>query len=233
MVLVVEPSPKFQKRLVMVPVDESVKVTVKGLRPLVGEAVNAAAGTTAPVPSRVLVLFPALLVVTTTTLLKLPAAAGVKRMTRFVERNPAILNGELGETIENGPELMVTTALLRVVPPVLLTVRLTCLFVPTATVPKLVDGGNTTRLASVRPVPVTVRFELPPLLTKVTTLLKLPAVCGAKLIGTGLVVRPRMANGVPDWTANGWTVVTVPVRVRSPVFPTWKFRILVWPMVIE
>src|ERR1700716_845822 len=76
-VLVVEPSPKSQKRLVIVPVELSVKLTLRGLRPLVGLPVKLAVGTTAPVPVTVLVLLPPLLV-KTTTLLKLPALAGLK-----------------------------------------------------------------------------------------------------------------------------------------------------------
>src|SRR6266403_1534847 len=76
-VLVVELSPKSQNRLVMVPLELSVKLTVSGLSPLVGLPLKLAAGATAPVPVRALVL-PPFLLLTTTTLLKLPALVGLK-----------------------------------------------------------------------------------------------------------------------------------------------------------
>src|SRR5215510_1116700 len=101
-VLVVEPSPKSQNRLVMVPLEESVNVTVKGLKPLVGEAVNAAEGTIAPIPSSELVLFPPLLVVTTTTLLKAPGLTGAKLSTRLVAPKAGRLKG-VPERIAKGP----------------------------------------------------------------------------------------------------------------------------------
>ena len=41
-VLLVPPSPKLQNRLLMVPLELSVKVTVNGVAPLVGLALNAA-----------------------------------------------------------------------------------------------------------------------------------------------------------------------------------------------
>ena len=43
-IFVVAPSPKFQNRLVIVPVDVSVKVTKSGDVPLVGMALNRATG---------------------------------------------------------------------------------------------------------------------------------------------------------------------------------------------
>src|SRR5438105_2112732 len=76
-VLVVVPSPKSQKRLVIVPVELSVKLTVSGLAPLVGFAVKLAAGTSAPAPTSALVLLPPLLV-RTNALVKPPALTGAK-----------------------------------------------------------------------------------------------------------------------------------------------------------
>src|SRR3989442_11440961 len=92
-VLVVELSPKSQNRLVIVPLELSVKLTVSGLSPLVGLPLKLAAGATAPVPVSALVLLPSLAVLTTTTLLKLPALPGAKRTTTFLEAKPAKLNG--------------------------------------------------------------------------------------------------------------------------------------------
>src|SRR6266852_4807225 len=92
-VLVVELSPKSQNRLVMVPLELSVKVTVSGLSPLVGLPLKLAAGTAAPIPVRALVLLPPLLVVITTTLLKLAALPGAKLTTRLVEPKPERLKG--------------------------------------------------------------------------------------------------------------------------------------------
>src|SRR5713101_2444087 len=69
-VLVVELSPKSQNRLVMVPVELSVKLTVSGSTPLVGLPLKLASGIATPVPVSALVLLPALLLLTTTTLLK-------------------------------------------------------------------------------------------------------------------------------------------------------------------
>src|SRR6266702_3089566 len=107
--LVVVPLPKSQNRLVMVPVELSVKETVSGLTPLVGLAVKLATGTIAPVPR--------------TTLVKLPAVAGAKRTTRLVEPNPDRLKG-VPETILKGPALIVATPLVSAAPPRLVTTKL-------------------------------------------------------------------------------------------------------------
>src|SRR5216684_352349 len=92
-VLVVELSPKSQNRLVMVPVELSVKLTVNGLRPLVGSPLKLATGMIAPVPVRALVLPPPLSVLNTTTLLKVEGLPGAKRTTTLVEPKPARLKG--------------------------------------------------------------------------------------------------------------------------------------------
>ena len=63
-VFVLEPSPKSQNRLVMLPVDWSMKLTVSGFKPWVGLAEKLATrgGGTTPVPVTGLVVLPALLV---------------------------------------------------------------------------------------------------------------------------------------------------------------------------
>ena len=115
-VLVVTPSPKFQKRFVMVPLELSVKVTVNGLTPRTGLPTKLAAGTSAPVPVKLLVLLPALPLVMVTTLLKLAALLGAKRITRFVEPKPGKLKG-VPEMMVNVPALMFAKPLERIAPP--------------------------------------------------------------------------------------------------------------------
>ena len=100
-VLVVEPSPKSQKRLVIVPVEISEKPTTKGFGPLAGLPVKLACGSAAPTPVRALVLLPPSLR-TMTTLLKLPAVVGPKTNARLVELKPGRSMG-VAERIVNGP----------------------------------------------------------------------------------------------------------------------------------
>src|SRR6266436_1403219 len=140
----------------MVPVELSVKVTVSGLTPLVGLAVKLAAGTTAPTPVTGLLLLPALPLVKVTTLVKLAALEGVKRITKLVEPEPGRLKG-VPERIVNGPP---------------------------STVPKSRLAGSTASCAGLRPEPVTVLLLLPPLLVNTTTLLKLIALVGANVTTT-------------------------------------------------
>src|SRR6266851_3644390 len=148
-VLVVELSPKSQNRLVMVPVELSVKLTVSGLRPLVGLPLKPATGTIAPVPVRALVLLPPLSVLTTTTLLKVAALLGAKRTTRLVEPKPGRLKG-VPETMLNGPPLIVARPLLSAAPPWLVITKLAWALEPTATVPKLRLPGETPSWVGVR-----------------------------------------------------------------------------------
>src|SRR5467141_2463205 len=227
-VFVVLPSPKFQKRLVIVPVEPSVKVTVSGLTPLVGLAVKIAAGTTAPMPVIELLLLPALPLVKVTAFVKLLALEGVKLMTRLVEPEPGRLKG-VPERIVNGPPLTVATPSLRGAPPRLVMVKLAWALEPTATVPKSRLAGSTASCAGVRPEPVTVLVLLPPLLVNTTTLLKLMALVGAKLTATKPVAPGARLKGVPLWIAKGKVVATAPVKVSPPLFTTWKFCALVWP----
>jgi len=76
--LVVMPSPKSQNRLVIVPLDWSLKETVSGTTPLVGLPLNKAMGGSAPMPDRKLVAGPPLPLMKTTTLLKLAGLVGLK-----------------------------------------------------------------------------------------------------------------------------------------------------------
>src|SRR5712664_1565683 len=120
--LVVVPSPKSQNRFVIVPVELSVKLTVKGRTPLVGLPTKLATGTMAPVPMTGLVLLPPLLV-HTNTLLKLAALVGAKRTATLVEPKPARLNG-VPELMLKLPSLRVATPLLNPAPPVLVRAKL-------------------------------------------------------------------------------------------------------------
>src|SRR5467141_2390401 len=212
----------------MVPLELSVKLTVSGLSPLVGLPLKLAAGATAPVPVRALVL-PPLLLLTTTTLLKLAALPGAKRTTRLVEAKPERLKG-VPERMLKGPPLIVARPLLSDAPPWLVITKLAWTLEPTATVPKLRLPGETPSWAGVRPLPVTVLAELPPLLVKTTTLLKLPALVGLKATCTWPVWPGGRLKGLPPAMAKGSVAVTAPVRVRPPPLTTWKLSVLVWPI---
>src|SRR6266404_3445292 len=207
----VELSPKSQNRLVMVPLELSVKLTVSGLRPLVGLPLKLAPGVTAPIPVSALVLLPALGVLITTTLLKVPVLPGAKLTTRLVELKPLRLKG-VPERIVKGPPLIVATPLLSAAPPWLVSTKLAWALEPTATVPKLRLPGETPSWAGVRPEPVTVLAELPPLLVKTTTLLKLPALVGLKVTCTWPVWPDVRLKGPPLAMAKGNVALTVPVR---------------------
>src|SRR6266699_3295077 len=200
----------------MVPLELSVKLTVSGLSPLVGLPLKLAAGATAPVPVSALVL-PPLLLLTTTTLLKLAALPGAKLTTRLVEPKPGRLKG-VPERIVKGPPLMVARPLLKDAPPWLVITKLAWALEPTATVPKLRLAGETPSWAGVRLVPLMLLVELPPLLVKTTTLLKLPAPLGANLTTTFVEPKPARLNGVPERMAKGPPlIVTKPlVRDASP-----------------
>src|SRR6266571_4660031 len=229
LVLVVELSPKSQNRLVMVPLELSVKLTVSGLSPLVGLPLKLAAGATAPFPVSALLLLPALPLLTTTTLLKVVALPGAKLTTRLVELKPARLKG-VPERIVKGPPLIVARPLLSDAPPWLVSTKLAWALEPTATVPKLRLTGETPSWAGVRPLPVTVLAELPPLLVKTTTLLKLPALAGLKVTCTWPVWPDVRLKGLPSAMVKGSVALTAPVRVRPPPLTTWKLSVLVWPI---
>src|SRR5438552_19109139 len=92
-VLVVTLSPKSQNEFVIVPVEKSVKETLKGQSPLVGSAEKAAEGGTAAEPVSKLVALPAMPLVKTALLVKLPVLMGAKRTTRLVAPKPGKLKG--------------------------------------------------------------------------------------------------------------------------------------------
>src|SRR5439155_11731160 len=213
----------------MVPVELSVKLTVSGLRPLVGLPLKLATSATAPVPVRALVLLPPLPVLTTTTLLKLATLPGAKRTTRLVAPKPARLKG-VPETMVKGPPLMLARPLVRAAAPWLVSAKLAWALEPTVTVPKLRLAGETPSCAGVKPEPVTVLAELPPLLVKITTLLKLPALAGLKATCTWPVWPDVRLKGLPLRMVNGKVVETAPVRVWPPRLTSWKLRVLVWPI---
>src|SRR6266700_3887937 len=208
------PSGPLTVRLtVLVPVELSVKLTVSGLSPLVGLPLKLAAGATAPVPVSALVLLPSLAVLKTTTLLKLAALVGAKRTTTFVEAKPARLKG-VPERIVNPGErgLIVARPLVRATPPWLVSTKLPWVLEPTATVPKLRLAGETPSWAGVAPEPATVLVELPALLVKTTTLLKLATVVGAKRTTTLVAPKPPRLKGVPETMVKG-----PPLMVAKPL----------------
>src|SRR5258707_6317643 len=134
-VLVVEPSPKSQNRLVIVPLEVSLKLTASGQKPLVGSALKPASGTKAPLPLTALVLLPALPVAMTTTLLKGLASVGAKLTIMFVEPDPARLK-DAPERMVNGPTSMEALPAVKASWPALVATKLACALEPTATVPK-------------------------------------------------------------------------------------------------
>src|SRR3989449_7647305 len=197
----------------MVPLELSLKLTVSGLRPLVGLPLKLAAGATAPVRVSALVLLPALLLRTTTTLLKVVALPGAKLTTRLVEQKPARPKG-VPETIVKGPPLIVARPLLSAAPPWLVITKLAWALEPTATGPKLRLSGGTPSWAGGRPVPVTVLAELPPLLVKTTTLLKLAALAGLKATCTWPVWPAARLKGLPPAMAKGSEIGRASCRER-------------------
>ena len=84
--------------------------------------------------------------------------------------------------------------------------------------PKSRKVGETASRLGVRPDPVMVLVELPPLLMKMTALLKLDEFVGAKLTITSPVCPGRMEKLVSPAIENGLTVNTSPVRTRPPAF---------------
>ena len=122
-VLVVEPSPKFQNRLVILPVDRSVKLTMSGFKPAVGVAEKLAASGTMPAPVTGLVLLP-LLLEKMITLLELLLAVGLKLTTTLVEAKAGRMKG-VPVAILNGPAAPIAaTPLIVVAPPKLVRTKL-------------------------------------------------------------------------------------------------------------
>src|SRR5258706_9594959 len=142
MVLLVEPSPKSQSRLVMAPTDASVKVTSNGRVPLAGLPVKSALGISAETPVTVLVWWLLLLALKVTLLEKEPAASGVKLSTTLVEVWPKRLK-VAPETSEKGPPVTTATPLLSGASPRLRAVKLAWPLEPLATRPKSRVTGRT------------------------------------------------------------------------------------------
>src|ERR1041384_1371865 len=169
--LVAEPSPKLQNRLLIVPVEVSVNVTVNGAAPLVGVAPKLATGTIAPVPVTVLVEPPPSALLKITVLVNPFVLVGAKLTTTFAEAPPANVNG-LPDTTLNGPPVTVANPLLTVVPPLLVTTNTRCDELTVATVPKSRLPGLTAIWPDVSPTPVTRLVEAPPLLLNTILLLQ-------------------------------------------------------------
>ena len=121
--MLVVPSPKSQNRLVMVPVELSVKVTPKDHDPLRGLAVNAAAGTCAPMPVTEFVRLGPLLVRKVRRLLKLPVLVGVKLTRTLVELWPGRVKAA-GESRLKGPAPILRTTLVTTTLPTFLATKL-------------------------------------------------------------------------------------------------------------
>ena len=100
----------------IVPLELSVKVTVRGSRPVTGVAAKSAAGTIAAAPRSELIRVAPVSVLKTTTLLKLPGDVGENWITRFVDANPAKENC-VTDTMSNGPLERVAEALVIEAPP--------------------------------------------------------------------------------------------------------------------
>jgi hypothetical protein len=68
-------------------------------------------------------------------------------------------------------------------------------------------------------------MRVPPLLVKVTTLLKSPAAVGQNCTATSAVwLALRLLKEPPETILNGALVVAVPLNVPPPVFFTVKIR---------
>ena len=81
------------------------------------------------------------------------------------------------------------------------------------------------------PVPVTPLVALPPLLVKMTELVKSPGPAGIKATVTIPVWPGATEYGLPAAMENGATGLAVPVKVRPPVLMTENWRLLVCPTV--
>ena len=98
-------------------------MTGSGFEPFVGLPVKSAMAATADMPVNEFVLPPPLLVVRTTTLLKLPAFKGLNRTIRLVEPNPGSVNGA-PEMMRKGPPTTLAVPLLMGAPPKLVRTKL-------------------------------------------------------------------------------------------------------------
>src|ERR1051325_5955979 len=142
MVLLVEPSPKSQKRLVMVPVEVSVNVTDNCHAPLVGLAVKADAGTCAPIPVAELVRFGPLLVRKVTRLLNVPVLVGLNFINTLVEPWGGKVK-LVADTILNGRAPTVIATFVTTMLPAFVATKLPCALLPSRSVPKSRFCGET------------------------------------------------------------------------------------------
>src|SRR5215471_7303461 len=197
----------------MVPVEESVKVTINGFKPLVGLAEKAACGTNAPMPVTEFVSPPPLAVLTTTALVKVEAASGANLITRFVEPKPGKLKG-VPEIIVNSPAVSEAVPLVSAVPPRLVSTKLASAVEPTATVPKSRLDGKTPNWGGGTPRPVIALVLLPPSPVKSTALLKLPVLGGLKLTTKLVEPKPGQLKGVPERIVNA---AGAPLMVARPL----------------
>src|SRR5437870_2612379 len=231
LVLSVAVSPKLQNRFVIVPLDVSVNVTANGTAPLVGVALKPASGTIAPMPFTALVELPPLAVVKMTLLVKPPAVSGLNCTVTLVVPPADTLNVPPDRIVYGAATVVVP--LLTAVPPLLLTVNTACAIVPVASVPKLRATGLTPMLPGVRPVPVRVLVEMPPLLVNTTLVANVPAAVGRKLANTVPLNPGPTENAALLLTPNGSTVVAVPLSVTSPELLTVNASVLVRPIVSD
>ena len=118
----VKPSPKFQERLVIVPVEVSENVTVRGSNPAVGFAVKAPIGICAPIPVTELDRLGPLLAKKVTWLVNGPTLTGVNRTETFVELNAGRVNAK-GDCKLKGPLLMLRATLVIGPPPPLVATK--------------------------------------------------------------------------------------------------------------
>src|SRR2546426_1887524 len=185
-VLVLEPSPKFQDRLVMVPVELSVKFSVSGATPLTGLPKKPATTGVIPTPETAFVELPPAANKKTTLLLKAASNPGANRIPMLVELWPGTLNA-LDPTMLKGPLPTLASALLATTSPRFVTMKLACALLPTATMPKSRPGGETASRAGASPVPLSALVALPPLLLNSAWALKLPGCVGVKATCTSPV----------------------------------------------
>ena len=151
--LVTAPSPKLQNRVLIVPVEVSVKVTTNGATPLVTSAEKAAAGTTAPLPVTGLVADPPLAVVTTTGLVNPPTVTGANCTVTLVEPPTGTVKVAPVRMLYGAPTVAVP--LVTGVPPLLETTKTSCELPPVASVPKSKAPGLMAIWPAVTPTPVT------------------------------------------------------------------------------
>jgi hypothetical protein len=164
-----------------------------------------------------------------TVRLKEPVAVGLK-LTDTVALAPAARLKEPPETTLKG--LVVLTVPVRVLPPVLVTVKLWLEELPVVTVPKPTESAGLTEMTGgASPVPVAVRLAEPPLDEKVMVRLAEPIPVGLNRTDTVALAPAARLKEPPETTLKGLVVLTVPVRVPPPVLVTVKLLSVELPIV--